>query len=116
MTTCADVCRSENGRENLRTMTLDEIAHVDGVGRDALETRIAFLVFEQRTLEATLRASQAVATRLHEELVEVKKAWPHWICHALNADGKECRAFNGEVKEPLPRCRGCGSSREVRTG
>ena len=105
MTTCVGVCRSGD----LRAMNLDQLADVRGVGRDELEARIAFLVEEQKTLEATLRGAQEKGTRLHDALVEAKKAWPHWIC-------SQCRTFNGESKQPRLACRACGSLREGQTG
>ena len=103
------MCPPGDLREDPRTLTLEAIADVRRAGREQLEGRIAYLVRELTTLERTLREAQATGTRLHDELVEAKAAWPHWICPS-------CRAFNGEAKESLPRCRACGSSREARTG
>ena len=58
---------------------------------------------------AMLRGAQEKGTRLHDALVEAKKAWPHWIC-------SQCRTFNGESKQPRLACRACGSLREGQTG
>ena len=71
-----------------------------------------------RTFGRMVRASEALSAKVTDlqengtklmlriqaqasELERLRQAWPHWECPS-------CRAFNGEVKAPLPTCRACG--------